>query len=208
MRNEFYGSPHAQTVTSIKAHTHLSARGQSPVTPHPPPGLADRTRRLLWKITWTLLARPTPVPFHGWRRLLLRLFGARIGKGAVVYPSAKIWAPWNLTLADGSCLAEGVDCYNVARITLGAGAIVSQRAFLCSASHDPHRADFPLITGPIDIGAKAWIAAEAFVGPGVAIASHAVVAARAVVVRSVPEDKIVGGNPAKVIGHRKTGKQP
>ncbi len=174
--------------------------------PHPPPGFGDRLRRLIWLMIWGIFARFTPVPLHGWRRALLRLFGARIGPGAVIYPSARVWAPWNLVMERGSCLAEGVDCYNVALVSVGEGAVISQRAYLCSASHDPHRIDFPLTAGPITIGAQSWVAAEAFIGPGVRIGERAVVAARAVVMRDVPGEQIVGGNPAKQI--RQRGSEP
>ncbi len=178
-----------------------SAKDQ--VALHPAPTTSDRVSRLAWTVTWALLARWTPVPLHGWRRLLLRIFGARIGADAVIYPSARVWAPWNLVMHSGSCLAEGADCYNVATVTIGTGAIVSQRAYLCTAGHDLHRSDFPLIAGPISIGAGAWVAAEAFVGPGVTIGERGVAAARAVVVHSVGPDEIVASNPAKVIGRRK-----
>ena len=67
--------------------------------------------------------------------MLLAAFGARIGAGAHPYPGANIWAPWNLEMAPRACLANGVTCYNVARITLEADSIVSQGAHLCSASH-------------------------------------------------------------------------
>lgn len=176
--------------------------GRPNVARHVPPGSVDRLWRIVWQVVWFLLGRFTPIPVHGWRRMLLRIFGARISRGAVVYPSARVWAPWKLAMGPGSCLADGVDCYNVALVTLGRGAVVSQGAYLCSASHDPHDIDFPLIAGPIAIGQEAWVAAQAFVGPGVSVGDRAVVAARAVVVRSVPAHMIVGGNPARVLRER------
>jgi putative colanic acid biosynthesis acetyltransferase WcaF len=98
-----------------------------------------------------------------------------------------------------SCLASGVDCYCVDRIVLGRGAIVSRRAFLCTASHDHRKPGFPLMTGPVVIGEKAWVAAEAYVGPGVTIGAGAVVGARTVVVRDVPRGTVVVGNPARLV---------
>lgn len=181
----------------------------SPVADRPklsriaPPNRRDKVRRLIWMLSWMVFARWTPVPLHGWRRLVLRAFGATIGPGAHIYPSAAVWAPWNLHVSDGGCLAEGVRCYNVAKISVGRGAVVSQYAYLCSASHDPHGQGFPLIGGPIVIGDDAWVAAEAFISPGVMLEDRAVAAARAVVVRHVPRATIVGGNPAKPIGDRR-----
>jgi putative colanic acid biosynthesis acetyltransferase WcaF len=107
-------------------------------------------------------------------------------------------------MGDHRCLADGVDCYCVASITLGAHAIVSQRAFLCAATHDHNDPAFPLIPKPISIGERAWVAAEAFVGPGVTIGVGAVVGARAVTVKDVAEWTVVAGNPARVIGRRKS----
>ncbi len=165
-------------------------------------GLRSQLGRAVWGAVWVLLYRPSPRPLHGWRRVLLRLFGARVGRAAHPYPSAWVWAPWNLDMGDHSCLADGVDCYNVARITLGASALVSQRAFLCGATHDHRHADFPLVPRPITVAAGAWVAAEAFVGPGVTVGAGAVVGARAVVVRDVPPGAVVAGNPSRVVGQR------
>jgi putative colanic acid biosynthesis acetyltransferase WcaF len=102
-----------------------------------------------------------------------------------------------------SCLAPGVDCYCVDRITLGPRTIVSQRATLCSATHDHNDPLFPLVTAPIVIEADAWIAAEAFIGPGVTVGEGAVVGARAVVMRDVAEWIVVAGNPARKISERR-----
>ena len=96
----------------------------------------NKLARSVWQIVWLLLCRPTPRVLHCWRRLLLRLFGARIGIDAHPYPSARIWAPWNLDMGEHSCLSEFVDCYNVDRIWIGAHATVSRYSFLCTASHD------------------------------------------------------------------------
>lgn len=160
--------------------------------------------RLLWTVVWGLLARPLPRSMgSGWKRLLLRLFGAKIGKTAVVYSSAKVYYPANLTMERYSCLASEVDCYNVAPIRIGANTTVSQGAYLCTASHDISNPLNPLITAPITIEDQAWIAAEAFVGMGVTIGQGAVVGARAVVVKNVESWTVVAGNPAKVIKIRK-----
>lgn len=164
-----------------------------------PHSLKNKIGRMLWQITWMLACRPTPKILHGWRRLVLRSFGAKIGKGVHVYPSAKIWAPWNLEMGDHSCLASNVDCYCVAKVRIGPRSTVSQYSFLCSASHDYHDPSMPLIAAPIIVGAQAWIAADVFVGPGVTIGEGAVVGARASVFRNVDPWTVVGGNPARII---------
>ncbi|MER8785430.1 putative colanic acid biosynthesis acetyltransferase [Mesorhizobium sp. M1006] len=105
-------------------------------------------------------------------------------------------------MGDRSVMGDGVDCYCVAPIRIDEGAIVSQRAYLCSASHDYNKRSFPLVTAPIHIGRGAWVAAEAFVGPGITVEEGAVVAARSVVTKNVMPWEVVAGNPAKPIGMR------
>lgn len=167
-----------------------------------PPSLGDKARRGLWQIVYYLLFRFSPVPFHGWRSFLLRSFGARLGRRTAIYPSAKIWAPWNLVVGNAVTVGPGVDLYNVAPITLGDDVIISQGAYLCSASHDHRSADFALMTGPIVIEANAWVAAQAFIAPGMTVGQSAVVGARAVVTKNVETHAVVSGNPAKVSGTR------
>lgn len=167
-----------------------------------PPDLADRLRRGVWQIAWLLLYRPTPAPLHAWRCWLLRRFGATIGPRAHPYPAARIWAPWNLVMEADACLGNAVDCYNVARVTLRRDCIVSQKAYLCTASHDAAEPAFPLTGAAIEIGAHAWVAAGAFIGPGVTLGAGAIAAAQAVVTRDVEPGVIVAGNPARPVSER------
>jgi len=176
--------------------------GSTLLVRRPPPSMANKIARAAWAMVRVLLFRPTPAPLHAWRRLLLRGFGARVGSRVAIYPSATIWAPWNLTIEVGATIGGNAIIYNVDRITIGEFAVISQGAHLCSASHAHESAAFELVTAPIRIEEDAWVAAEAFVGPGVTIARGAVVGARAVVVRNVDERAIVAGNPARVVGSR------
>jgi len=164
-----------------------------------------RLFRLAWQVCWMLMGAWTPPPLHAWRRFLLRLFGGRIASTARIYGGARIWYPPNLTMGEYACLADGVDCYCMDRIELEAHALVSQRAFLCGGSHKVSDPDFPLVTGPIRIGRGAWVAAEAFVGPGVEIGEGAVLAARGVAVRSLEPWTVYAGNPAQSVGRRELG---
>lgn len=161
--------------------------------------LRNRMVRALWNPVWWLLASWTPRPLRPWRVLLLRLFGARIGHKADVRGSARIWYPPHLVLESGAHIAQGVNCYCMAPITLRAGALVSQNAHLCAGTHDIDDPHFQLVARPIEIGRGAWIAAEAFVGPGVNIGDGAVVGARAVAMKDVPPMAIVVGNPARIL---------
>jgi putative colanic acid biosynthesis acetyltransferase WcaF len=172
-----------------------------------PHSLRNKIGRVLWNTVWTIFYRPSPKICHGWRRFLLRSFGAKIGRAALPYPSAKIWAPWNLEMGDHSCLSENVDCYCVARISIGSRAAVSQYSFLCTATHDIETSDLALHTAPIVIHDGAWIAADVFVGPGVTIGTGAVVGARASVFRDVPDGGVAIGTPAKCV-RRRTPQRP
>ncbi|NEX20804.1 putative colanic acid biosynthesis acetyltransferase [Thiorhodococcus mannitoliphagus] len=165
--------------------------------------LANKLGRTVWGVVWWLLYRPSPSILHGWRRILLRVFGARIGRGAHPYPSAKIWAPWNLVMGDFSCLSHHVDCYCVDRISLGRNSTVSQYSFLCTASHDYTKETMPLMTAPITVGADAWITADVFVGPGVTIGDGVVVTARSSVFDDLPSWTVVRGNPAVFVKVRR-----
>lgn len=170
---------------------------------HDPYSRRNKLRRLLWMLTWAALARPFPKSMlAGWKRTLLRMFGARMAPTAIVYAEAKVFMPWQLTMDDHACLASGVDCYNAAPIHIGAYATVSQRAYLCTAGHDITDPDHRQTQAPISIGPRAWVCAEAFVGQGVTIGEGAVVAARAVAVKDVDPWTVVGGNPARFIKRR------
>jgi putative colanic acid biosynthesis acetyltransferase WcaF len=158
----------------------------------------NKLLRAMWQVIWLLLYRPSPIPLHAWRRVLLRLFGATIEANARAYPSTKIWAPWNLTMRQNSCMGPYVDCYCVDKIELGVGATVSQYSYLCSASHDYMKRQHPLITAPIHVHDHAWVAADVFVGPGVTIGEGAVVFARSTVVRDIEAWMVVAGPDAKV----------
>lgn len=159
--------------------------------------------RMLWTVVWGVFARPLPRSVgSGWKRFLLRLFGARIDATAIVYSSAKVYYPANLTMGAYACLASDVDCYNVAPVTIGDNTTVSQGAYLCTASHDITNPLNPLVTKPIVIEDQAWVAAGAFVGMGVTVGQGAVVGARAAVFKDVEPWTVVGGNPAKFIKRR------
>jgi putative colanic acid biosynthesis acetyltransferase WcaF len=159
--------------------------------------------RLLWSFLWSILVRPIPRNlFNGWKLFLLRLFGAKVHKTSVVYSSVTIYMPWNLEMDEYSCLAPKVDCYNADKIKIGAHSTISQKSFLCTASHDITKRDLPLVTAPIVIKDQVWIAANAFIGMGVNIGQGAVIGACAAIFKDVEPWTVVGGNPAKFIKKR------
>ena len=171
-------------------------QGNDPYT-QPSFSLQNRIMRAIWGAVWFILFRTSPRPFHVWRRFLLRLFGAKLGKHVNVYPTVKIWAPWALSIGDYVGVADGVKLYNMASIKIGDYCVISQGAHLCAGSHDIDSSNFQLITKPISLESYVWVCAEAFVGPGVTIAEGCVLGARAVVVKSIVEPWTVwAGNPA------------
>lgn len=157
--------------------------------------------RVLWSLA-TPLFRLSPRVCFGWRRFLLRLFGARIGRGVHVYPSVRIEIPWNLQIEDEAAIGADVLLYSLGPVEIGARATVSHRAHLCAGTHDHREPTLPLLRVPVRVGAQAWICADAFVGPGVTVGEGAVVGAAAVVVRDVAPWEVVAGNPARRIGQR------
>lgn len=160
----------------------------------------NRMARAIWTVVYLFLFRPFGTKFfRTWRNFLLRCFGAKLHHRAGVYSSVKIWCPWNLEMDDNAWMGPMVDCYNASRIKIGKDATVSQRAFLCTATHNIHSKAHELITAPIVIEGQAWVAADAFIGPGVTIGHGAVIGARACVFKDVEPWTVVGGNPAKVI---------
>ncbi len=181
----------------------LDANISKPRMGGPSFSLRHRFYRTSWSLTWALLGRWSPVPFHGWRRFLLTMFGADIHRTARVYPSADIWYPRNLTMAEYSCLASGSVCYCMDKIELRPHALVSQGAYLCGGTHDVDAPSFQLISKPIVIGANAWVAAGAFVGPGVIVGDGSVLGARGVSVKNLAPYTIYAGNPARPIRRRK-----
>lgn len=162
-----------------------------------------RAKRAVWQLCWSALARWTPPGWMPLRRMVLEAFGARVHRTAMVRSDVRIWWPGYLEMGPHASIGPGAICYNVAPVTLGARATVSQRAHLCAAGHDIDRPDFPLRPEPIRIEEDAWVAAEAFVGPGVVVGRGAVLGARGVAARSLDPWTVYAGNPATVIRTRR-----
>jgi putative colanic acid biosynthesis acetyltransferase WcaF len=163
---------------------------------------AELAGRMLWTLAKPLF-RLSPRLIWGWRRTLLRVFGAKVGADAHIHPSVCIAMPWNLDIGPYVAIGDRVNLYALGSITIGAKATISQGAHLCAGTHDYRRPHLPLVKAPIVIGESAWVCADAFVGPGVTIGELAIVGARAVAMKDVAPRKIVIGNPAHVVDERR-----
>ena len=180
----------------------LDARRSGSRSGGPSFSLANRLGRVAWAIAWLALARWTPPPLHGWRALVLKAFGARLGRGCRVHASAAIWWPANLELGDNVLVGPGARLYNQGRIAIGSDSIVSQRAHVCASTHEVSDPHFQLVVRPITIGAQCWVAAEAFVGPGVTMGDGSVLAARGALFADAEAWTIYRGNPATEVRKR------
>jgi putative colanic acid biosynthesis acetyltransferase WcaF len=166
-------------------------------------GLKNKLGRIIWGVGYWFLFRPFALQvFNRWRVFVLKCYGAKIEWSANIYASVKIWAPWNLEMGKNSCLGPAVDCYNQGRISIGDNSIISQKSYICASSHDFTNGKFPLIIKQVTIRDQVWVAADAFIGPGVIIEQGAVIGARAAVFKKVDAWTVVGGNPAVFIKER------
>lgn len=157
---------------------------------------------LLW---WLLQAVIFPLTLHAShapRRWLLRLFGAKIGQGVMIRPTARFTYPWKVEIGDYSWVGDDVVFYSLVPIRVGQHCVISQKSYLCTGSHDASDPTFALTTGAIVIENGAWIAADCFVAPGVTIGANALIAARSSVFKSMPPQQICMGTPCQPVKPR------
>ena len=171
-------------------------RNRSPYTAR------EKVGRVLWAFTQATLFRPSPHNAYRWRAWLLRRFGATLGRNFRVRPSVRVTIPWNLNIGDDVSVGDDARLYALGTIRIGSRTFLSQMAHLCAGTHDLTRPDYPLLRPPVTIGDDCWVAADAFIGPGVTVGDRTVVGARASVFGDLPPDVIAGGNPAKPLKPR------
>jgi putative colanic acid biosynthesis acetyltransferase WcaF len=168
----------------------------------PPFSVGNRLRRALWNLCWALLYRPSPRPFHAWRALLLRIFGAKLGPACHFYPRSKIWAPWNLVCEDRVTLGDDAELYNQSPFYLASHCIISQGAYLCGSTHEYNDPDFRLISFSMKIGPYAWICARAIVHPRVKVGAGAVLGLGSMATRDLEPFGVYAGVPAERVKER------
>jgi putative colanic acid biosynthesis acetyltransferase WcaF len=154
-----------------------------------------------WQILWFLVGAPivrcSLNPFSSSRRLMLRLFGAKVGSGVTIRPGVRVKYPWRLSVGDYTMIGEDVWIDNLVQVNLGSNVCISQGAYLCTGNHDWSSPFFAYKLSEITVHDGAWIGARALIAPNVTVGASAVVSAGAVCTRSVAPYKIVAGNPAE-----------
>src|SRR5262249_43016476 len=156
-----------------------------------------------WWLFEALFVRPMPQALYSWRRFALRLFGAKVGQKVLIRPGVRVTFPWKVVIGDYCWIGDNATLYSVAEITIGEHSVISQEAYLCAGTHDYLDISFPLVARPIIVEPECWIAARAFVGPGVRIGRGGVVGAYSVLLSDVLPAAIVGGIPARTLAVRK-----
>lgn len=156
----------------------------------------------LWWLVQSLLMHTSPQFMYGWRRFLLRSFGAKIGTNVIIRPSVTITYPWKVSIGDDSWIGDHVELYSLGEITIGRNVVISQKSYLCAASHDYDKPDFPIWARAVTVKDGCWLATDVYVAPGVSIGQGTVVGARSSVFKDLPAGKICMGSPAKVIKER------
>jgi putative colanic acid biosynthesis acetyltransferase WcaF len=152
---------------------------------------------LLWWLVQAIAFPLTPQPWSFLRCGLLRLFGADIGKGVLIRPTARFTYPWKIKIGDYSWIGDDVVFYSLDHIHVGEHCVISQKSYLCTGSHDLRDPAFGLKTAPITIGNGAWIAADCFICLGVEIGANAVIGVRSNVFSNIPAGQVCWGNPCR-----------
>ncbi|MFT6841340.1 MAG: putative colanic acid biosynthesis acetyltransferase WcaF [Psychroserpens sp.] len=169
-----------------------------------PPGFRGRSAVVvqLWWVVQASLFAWSPQFMYGWRRFLLRLFGAQIGKNVIVRPNVKVTYPWKVTIGNYSWIGDNVELYSLGEIEIGANVVVSQKSYLCTGSHDYLKEDFPIYAEKITIKDECWLATDVYVAPGITIEKGIVIGARSSVFTNLTKQGVYIGSPAKFYKER------
>lgn len=157
----------------------------------------------LWWLVQGVFFRNSPQFMYGFRRFLLRSFGAKIGKNVIIRPTVKTTYPWKVTVGDYSWIGDDVVLYSLGEIEIGKNVVISQKSYLCTASHDYLQSDFRIFAKKITIEDECWLATDVYVAPGITIERGTVIGSRSSVYKNMPSNKVCIGNPAKIIRERK-----
>lgn len=185
-------------MTITRKQVDLS-RFDNATTFDPGAGLIKRT---IWFFVNAIVFQSPAFPFRSPKPMLLRLFGAKVGKGVVIHPNVNIKFPWKLSIGDHSWIGQRVWLDNLDRLTIGNNVVISQGAMIIQGSHDYKKVDYPTYSKPVVLENGCWIGAGAMVTLGVTVKSHAVLAAGSVATKDLEAYTIYQGNPAVPVRER------
>jgi putative colanic acid biosynthesis acetyltransferase WcaF len=158
----------------------------------------------VWWFVQATLFSLSPQFMYGWRRFLLRMFGAKIGRKVILRPSVTVTYPWKLSIGDFSWVGDDVVLYTLGNINIGKNTVVSQKSYLCTGLHDCSKANFPIYSKEILIEDQCWVATDVYIAPGITIGKGAIVGARSSVFHNLEPGNIYVGSPAKFLKKRET----
>lgn len=184
-------------MTTTKGTTNLAGYDNSWYDP----GGGPLKRGLWYFVNIAFFMNPLN-PFSGLKVMLLRLFGAKIGRGVVIKPNVNIKYPWLLQIGDYSWIGERVWIDNLAQVTIGSHCCISQGALLLCGNHHYKKTSFDLIVKPITLEDGAWAGAMTVICPGVTLKSHAILTVQSVATETLEAYGLYKGNPAVRIRDR------
>lgn len=156
----------------------------------------------LWWLVEALLFHPSPQFMFGWRRFLLRAFGAKIGNNVKIRSSVKTTYPWKLTVGDNSWIGDECTIYNLDHVTIGSNVAVAHKVYFNTGGHDYKTESFKIFAKPITVEDECWITNDVYIAPDITIGKGTVVGARSTVLHSLPSGQICVGSPARVLKSR------
>lgn len=163
---------------------------------------AGPVKRILWYYINEILFKSAFFPFYGIKVRVLRVFGAKVGKGVIIKPHVNIKSPWRLEIGNYTWIGEKVWIDNQADIFIGDNVCISQGAMLLTGNHDYKKSTFDLIIGDIHIEEGAWVGAQSVVCPGVTLKSHAILSVGSIATKTLEAYSIYQGNPAIKVRNR------
>ncbi|NVJ89816.1 MAG: colanic acid biosynthesis acetyltransferase WcaF [Flavobacteriaceae bacterium] len=164
-------------------------------------GKSKLVTQIWWIVEKTLFAM-SPQFFYGWRRFLLRLFGAKIGKNVLIRPTAKFTYPWKVEIGDNTWIGEQTILYSLGKIKIGNNVAIAHGVYFNTGLHDYTKEEFTILSKEIIVKDESWITNDVYIAPGVCIGKGVVIGARSSVYKNMPDGWVCYGNPAKPIKKR------